>query len=854
MPRQAARHATPRPEPARWVAAALWLGLGSIAAAGRADEPVLHERPALHEQIDALVESASLGPLAPPAADADFLRRVYLDLVGTIPDAPAARAFLDDPAPNKRELLVDRLLADPRFARQMQFVFDAMLMERRPQKIVPVAEWQAYLYQSFKDDKPLDQLVREILVADGVQPKLRPAARFYLDRDGDANVLTRDIGRLFFGRDLQCAQCHDHPQIEDYLQAEYYGLLAFVNRGVLFIDTKDKNKTYYAENADGEVNYKSVFTGDARDHVLPKLPQGAPVDEPLLGKDEQYVVAPAANVRPVPKYSRRAQLAALATNGANGAFNRNLANRLWAHMLGRGLIHPADMQHSGNPAVQAQLLSLLGDELVRMKFDAKAFLRQLALTKAYQRSSETPRPADMKLDPGAISPTLAAWNAEAQRLAGALDTLQAANAQATAELNGAYETFSKGATAREAAEKARAEVKKASDEISAALAAAIKDVAAKDDILKALVEARDKAQAAVAKLPEDKQLAEAAGQFKTRAEQVDAQAAAARRLVAEKTPQVQAASLRLAEADKTLQAALAGVGVARAALEAADAKARQAVETLRTAKAQNRELTLRIADAQAVLDYQTLAAAVVASQSAAQAAGDQLAVVKSQMAATPEQLAQAQTAATTAAEKAAADRAAAEQAWTALVDRSTLRFTLTPLKPLSPESLAWSTMQAVGLVDQQRAALEEQAKKDVEAIANLSPEQRAQALARLLEERIDEKLRGHLPAFVSLFGQQPGQTATFQATVHQALFLANGGLLSGWLNPGGNNLTDRLSKIEQPAALAEELYLTVLTRRPTLQEQAQLATFWEAARADRAGAARDLIWSLLASAEFRFNH
>ena len=126
--------------------------------------------------------------------------------------------------------------------------------------------------------------------------------------------------------------------------------------------------------------------------------------------------------------------------------------------------------------------------------------------------------------------------------------------------------------------------------------------------------------------------------------------------------------------------------------------------------------------------------------------------------------------------------------------------------------------------------------------------------ARLLEERIDEKLRGNIGPFVSLFGQQPGQAPTFQATVHQALFLANGGLLAGWLNPGGNNLTERLSKIEEPAALADELYLTVLTRRPTAEEQAQVAAYWEAAKADRAAAAREMVWSLVDVAEFRFNH
>ena len=584
------RHAVGNPARLRIAVGALLLALGPIGEISRADGPPLHEK------IDALLESASLGPAAPLAADADFLRRVYLDLNGTIPDAAAARAFLEDPAASKREALVDRLLARPQFARHIARAFDVMLMERRPEKAVPVAEWQEYLRQSFRDNKPLDQLAREILGADGVEPSLRPAARFYLDRDGDANLLARDVGRLFFGRDLQCAQCHDHPLIEDYLQADYYGLLAFVNRGVLF--TQADKKVVYAETADGEVNYKSVFTGDARDHVVPKLPGGAPVNEPLLTKDEQYVVAPAKEVRPVPKYSRRAQLAAAATSGASAAFNRNWANRLWAHMLGRGLVHPLDVQHSGNPAVQSQLVALLTDELLRMKFDTKAFLRELALTRAYQRSSESPRPAEMKFDPAASS-ALAAWNAEAQRLSAELDGLKQASSQATAGLSAAYDKFSKSAAAREAAQKPRAEAKKAGDDIAVVLAGAIKDVAAKEDVLKALVEARDKALAAAAKLPDDKPLAEAAGQFKARAEQFDGQLAAARKLVTDKTAEVQAASLRLADADKVEQAAVADVITARGALDPADAKGREANEKFRAAKASHRELTSRIADAQA---------------------------------------------------------------------------------------------------------------------------------------------------------------------------------------------------------------------------------------------------------------
>ncbi len=356
----------------RWCAqsAALALAIVLGVAAAVADEPAA-PGPPLHERIDALVEAAAVGPLAPPASDADFLRRAYLDLNGTIPDAAAARAFLDDPSPTKRQALVDALLARPQFARHMARVFDVLLMERRAEKAITAAEWQEYLLKSFAEGKPLDQLCREILSADGADGALRPAARFYLDRDADQNLLARDIGRLFFGRDLQCAQCHDHPLVADYLQSEYYGLLAFVSRGVLFTDEKAK-KTYYAENADGEVNYKSVFTGEARDHVVPKLPLGAAVSEPLLTKEEQYVVAPAKDVRGVPKYSRRAQLAAVATNGTSAAFNRNWANRLWAQMMGRGLVHPLDMQHSANSGVQSRLLELLADELVRMKFDARA--------------------------------------------------------------------------------------------------------------------------------------------------------------------------------------------------------------------------------------------------------------------------------------------------------------------------------------------------------------------------------------------------------------------------------------------------------------------------------------------------
>src|SRR5690606_4304064 len=103
-----------------------------------------------------------------------------------------------------------------------------------------------------------------LLTADSVDPATRPMAKFLLDRDGDPHLLTRDVGRMFFGVDLQCAQCHDHPLIDDYVQTDYYGLNAFFSRTSMFVDMKDNNKGYLTEKAEGTTEFKSVFTGSSR--------------------------------------------------------------------------------------------------------------------------------------------------------------------------------------------------------------------------------------------------------------------------------------------------------------------------------------------------------------------------------------------------------------------------------------------------------------------------------------------------------------------------------------------------------------------------------------------------------------
>jgi hypothetical protein len=161
-------------------------------------------------------------------------------------------------------------------------------------------------------------------------------------------------------------------------------------------------------------------------------------------------------------------------------------------------------------------------------------------------------------------------------------------------------------------------------------------------------------------------------------------------------------------------------------------------------------------------------------------------------------------------------------------------FAVYPLRPLTPEQLAWSMMQATGLIEVERKA---QAKTDDKALFT--------------------KLAGNVQTFVALFGNQPGEPfdpAQFEATLDQTLFLDNSALLRGWLTPRPGNLTYRLGTLADGGAIAEELYLSVLSRLPVPDERREVRDFLSRHVTDRPAALQELAWALLASAEFRFNH
>ncbi|WP_197440977.1 DUF1549 domain-containing protein [Thalassoglobus neptunius] len=356
-----------------------------------ATEPAPDPLP-LHVLIDSSVESVSGAQVAPPVDDATFVRRVHLDLIGRIPTVDETRDFLADSNPDKRDRLVNDLVNRTEFVKNLAARLDIMLMERRGGKHVSTLDFRAYLEQSISAGKSYREIVSEVLGADGTDEKVRPASAFFLERDVDPTLLTREIGRVFFGVDLQCAQCHDHPNIDDYYQEDYYGLQAFVIRAKLFQPDK-KKPALIAESAEGEASFRSVFT-DRQGNSGPRLLNSEELGEVILKPGENYQIEPAKNVRPVPVQSRIELLSELVSTRSMPMFDRNIANRLWKEMFGIGLVEPVDLHHSGNPPTNPELLELLAEQFAAMDHDIGSFIREIALSQTYQRSHSVGLPGE----------------------------------------------------------------------------------------------------------------------------------------------------------------------------------------------------------------------------------------------------------------------------------------------------------------------------------------------------------------------------------------------------------------------------------------------------------------------------
>jgi hypothetical protein len=844
--------------------------------------------PPLHERIDALLRQVEAGAPAPLCTDAEFLRRLSADLLGSLPTADEARRFLQDPSPHKRSYLVGRLLEHPRYAVHMARTFDVMLLERRNTEGIKQEQWERYLFDSFVANKPYDQLAREILTADGTDPKSRPAVKFYLERNGDPNLLTRDVGRVFFARDLQCCQCHDHPLIEHYKQADYYGMFAFLQRGYVTLDpTKPENKdkpVYFAERAEGAApaTFQSVFDPKKAKHgTLPKLPGENEIDEVYYPVGTEYQTPAAGAPYPLPKYSRRARLASEIDKG-NPAFRRNIVNRLWAQLLGQGLFEPLDLDHPDNPPANPELLDLLADEFRSMGYDIKVFLREIALTSAYQRSVELPAdPARATVPPAELRRR---YETEQRQLATSAKALEAeikSREGTVAPLRKAVDAVGEELTT---AETKALDAKKAFDTASEAFSKTNADLNVRRFAALALTEAAAKTRAALKQLPGEKGLTGAAALFQTRATTFAAETqklqstatsqsatltAARKRLEAEQQKLV-AIAARLASAQSKLAPAARRLtdvnGQRQQLLTRANslkqaATAAKSVESYASRRAASDEAVRLLEQARA---SQTLARQLVAVRTSLIAAHrdeatlvhafleeDHTTGVRQTVERLTTELSAASQALTlgdkqvAAAETRARALASAAEAEVPVVARNwSNRFAAASMKPLSAEQLGWNVLQVLGVVDRQRAAVAAELRK-----------KNPQFTPAQLEWETDQKLKGTIARFVSLFGSAAGQPPRgFFATVDQALFFSNGGEVRSWLAPAAGNLSDRLLKENNSQTRAEDLYLSVLTRRPLPDEVAEVDRYLAERTKDRSAAVQEIVWALLASSEFRFNH
>jgi hypothetical protein len=376
------------PSSCRWIIAFCSLLVLDLQALFPQERPL---RQIIDAEIKAAWQSHSIKP-AGRADDATFLRRIFLDLVGTIPTETEAKQFLVDADSAKREKLIDKLLADQRYAIQQANVWDQVLFGRNPANGDATRKrdgFKKWLTDQFAKNQAYDHWVRDLLLAEQAGSEL-----YYVQYRNQPEDATVAISRIFLGVQLQCARCHDHP-FENWSQKDFYGMAGFLVRLVVFEEgTGEKRKFTVAEKSTGEVLFsgavKDQKPGQKGEPVKPKLLNGSTLDEPALPKDFKEPNFAATKSLPKPKFSRKEKLVEWLVDLKNPYFARAVCNRVWSQFMGRGLVHPVDDLSEKNRPSHPELFQLMTDQLVARKFDLKWLIRELVNSEAYQLASSGP--------------------------------------------------------------------------------------------------------------------------------------------------------------------------------------------------------------------------------------------------------------------------------------------------------------------------------------------------------------------------------------------------------------------------------------------------------------------------------
>ncbi len=302
-----------------------------------------------------------------PCTDAEFLRRASLDALGVLPSPEEVHAFGADATPDRRARLVDRLLARPEFADFWTLKFaDILRANGRLIETKGTHAFNRWIRANLERNVPLDRFVRELLTANGSTLR-NPAANYYrISRDPENS--TETTAQLFLGVRIQCAKCHNHP-FERWTQDDYYGFAAFFSRIKRKAGSLPEDEVVYGADA-GEV--KQPRTGKT---MKPKALGGPTFDD--SGSPDPNML------------DRRESLARWLTGPENPFFARSLANRVWYHLIGRGIVEPVDDFRDSNPASNDELLDGLTADFVKGGFDLKALVRSILVSRTYQLSSKT---------------------------------------------------------------------------------------------------------------------------------------------------------------------------------------------------------------------------------------------------------------------------------------------------------------------------------------------------------------------------------------------------------------------------------------------------------------------------------
>jgi hypothetical protein len=335
------------------------------------------------------------------ADDAAFVRRIYLDLVGRIPAPGEVDAFVADGSSGKRAALVDRLLASPEYARHMRDVFDVVFMGRGNTGAGPGRrrgsagagqdvrrEWLSYLERGFAENRPWDRTVRDLVLARPEAEADRGSIWFLYGRRDRYQEIAETVASSILGIQVQCAQCHNHFVVPEILQKDYWGLVAFFNRGKN-VDTAAGPAV--SEAAIGGFSSFATLAGQSFPAELTFFGTNVPEVRPAVDVKEEdspalYQPPPpgSASSQPrVPLFSRRAQFADKVLRG-NPRVARAAVNRFWALLMGRGLVHPVDRIDSQHPPSHPELLDWLARDFERSGYDVNRLVRAIVLSRPYQ--------------------------------------------------------------------------------------------------------------------------------------------------------------------------------------------------------------------------------------------------------------------------------------------------------------------------------------------------------------------------------------------------------------------------------------------------------------------------------------